>query len=180
MRYVVIGFCVFAAACSGASPTAPTLSAPTSSTATFSSSQRVTTNSEGASKLPFKGTYEGLETVDPVSGHHHLEDVTGNATHLGQFTVTAEWTLGPTGGSGTSTCTPYIRNRTTMYLALIGDVPASSGHELPFSQPTYDSHCYFVWFHRSFGKGSVSEQAIERAPRRASNVSSAAARSCPG
>jgi len=65
-----------------------------------------------------------------------------------------------------------------MYLALIGDVPASSGHELPFSQPTYDSRCYFVWFHRSFGKGSVSEQAIERAPRRASNVSSAAARSC--
>jgi hypothetical protein len=46
-----------------------------------------------------------LETVDPVSGHHHLEDVTGNATHLGQFTVTAEWTLGPTGGSGTSTWT---------------------------------------------------------------------------
>jgi len=105
MRYVVIGFCVFAAACSGASPTAPTLSAPTSSTTTFSSSQRVTTNSEGASELPFKGTYEGLETVDPVSGHHHLEDVTGNATHLGQFTVTAEWTLGPTGGSGTSTWT---------------------------------------------------------------------------
>jgi hypothetical protein len=55
--------------------------------------------------LPFAGTYEGLETVDPVSGHHHLEDVTGNATHLGQFTVTAEWTLGPTGGSGTSTWT---------------------------------------------------------------------------
>jgi hypothetical protein len=55
--------------------------------------------------LPFEGTYEGLETVDPVTGHHHLSDVTGNATHLGQFTVTAEWTLGPTGGSGTSTWT---------------------------------------------------------------------------
>jgi hypothetical protein len=109
MRYVVIGLCVFAVACSGASPTAPTSSA-TAFSATTSSSNQIgrgiaTTKAEGGSELPFEGTYEGLETVDPVSGHHHLEDVTGNATHLGQFTVTAEWTLGPTGGSGTSTWT---------------------------------------------------------------------------
>ena len=39
MRYVVIGFCVFAAACAGASPTAPTSSATTSSATTPSSSQ---------------------------------------------------------------------------------------------------------------------------------------------
>ncbi len=39
MRYVVIGFCVFAAACSGAAPTAPTSSAttPSSIASTFSS-----------------------------------------------------------------------------------------------------------------------------------------------
>jgi hypothetical protein len=38
MRYVVIGFCVFAAACTGAAPTAPTSSATTSSSipSTFS------------------------------------------------------------------------------------------------------------------------------------------------
>ena len=104
MRYVVIGFCVFAVACSGASPTAPTSSATTSSSSQIGGGS-VATESKGGSDLPFAGTYEGLETVDPVSGHHHLEDVTGNATHLGQFTVTAEWTLGPTGGSGTSTWT---------------------------------------------------------------------------
>ena len=52
--------------------------------------------------MPFEGTYEGLETVDPVSGHHYLSDVTGNATHLGRFTVTAEWAIGATGGIGTS------------------------------------------------------------------------------
>jgi hypothetical protein len=51
--------------------------------------------------LPFKGTYEGLETVGTVSSHHHL-DATGNATHLGQFTVTADWTLAATGNFGTS------------------------------------------------------------------------------
>ena len=39
MRYVVIGFCVFAAACTGAAPTAPTSSATTSSATTPSSSQ---------------------------------------------------------------------------------------------------------------------------------------------
>jgi hypothetical protein len=39
MRYVVIGFCVFAAACTGAAPTAPTFSAATSSATTPSSSQ---------------------------------------------------------------------------------------------------------------------------------------------
>jgi hypothetical protein len=39
MRYVVIGFCVFAAACTGAAPTAPT--------------------AIGGSELPFNGTYEG-------------------------------------------------------------------------------------------------------------------------
>src|SRR5258705_764585 len=105
MRYLAIGFSVFAAACAGASPTAPTLSTPTSSTTTFSSGQRVTTNAEGGSDLPFEGTYEGLETVNPVTGHHNLSDVTGNATHLGQFTVTAEWALGATGGIGTSTWT---------------------------------------------------------------------------
>ena len=65
----------------------------------------MTTNSERGSELPFQGTYEGLETVDPVTGHHHLSDVTGNATHLGQFTVTAEWVLGATGNFGTSTWT---------------------------------------------------------------------------
>jgi hypothetical protein len=99
MRYVVIGFCVFATACAGAAPTGPT------SSLSQIGGGVATTEATGGSELPFKGTYEGLDTVDPVSGHHHLEDVTGNATHLGQFTVTAEWTLGPTGGSGTSTWT---------------------------------------------------------------------------
>ena len=98
MRYVVIGFCVFAAACAGAAPTAPTASL----------SQMVggvaTTEAKGGSELPFKGTYEGLETVGTVPSHHHL-DATGNATHLGRFTVTADWTLAATGNFGTSTWT---------------------------------------------------------------------------
>jgi hypothetical protein len=101
MRYVVIGFCVFAAACAGESPTAPTSSASTSSSSQIG---RGIEKTEGGSELPFKGTYDGLETVGTVPSHHHL-DATGNATHLGRFTVTAAWTIGPTGGVGTSTWT---------------------------------------------------------------------------
>jgi len=78
----------FGAACSGASPTAPTAVTPTFSTTTFSSNERVSTTSERGSELPLKGTYEGLETVGTVSSHHHL-DAAGNATQLGHFTVTA-------------------------------------------------------------------------------------------
>jgi hypothetical protein len=51
--------------------------------------------------LPFKGTYEGLETVLTVPSHHHL-DATGNATHLGQFTVRADWTVTTAGAIETS------------------------------------------------------------------------------
>jgi len=97
MRYVVIGFCVFAAACSGAAPTAPT------SPATQIAEGTVTTEAKGGAELPFKGTYEGLETVETASQHHL--DATGNATHLGRFTVTANWTLASTGNFGTSTWT---------------------------------------------------------------------------
>jgi len=98
MRYAVLGFCLFATACAGTTPTGPT------SSLSQIGGGVATTEAKGGSELPFKGTYEGLETVGTVPSHHHL-DATGNATHLGRFTVTADWTLAPTGGSGTSTWT---------------------------------------------------------------------------
>jgi hypothetical protein len=98
MRYVVIGFCVFVAACAGESPTAPT----------SSSSQIgggiVTTDAKGGSELPFKGTLEGLETVGTVPSEHHI-DATGNASHLGRFALTADFTVSGLTGSGTTTWT---------------------------------------------------------------------------
>ena len=61
-----------------------------------------TTAATGGSELPFKGTYEGLETVDAtVPSHHHL-DATGNATHLGLFTLKADWTVTTAGAIETS------------------------------------------------------------------------------
>jgi hypothetical protein len=97
MRYVAIGFCVFAAPCAGAAPTGPT------SSLSQIAGGSATTEATGGSELPFKGKYEGLEKVVTLTSHHL--DATGNATHLGRFTVTADWTLGPAGGSGTSTWT---------------------------------------------------------------------------
>ena len=97
MRYVVIGFCVFAAACAGAAPTGPT------SSLSQIGGGVATTEATGGSELPFKGTYDGLEKVVTPSQHHL--DATGNATHLGRFTVTADWTIGTGGGIGTSTWT---------------------------------------------------------------------------
>jgi hypothetical protein len=98
MRYIVIGFCVFATACAGAAPTGPT------SSLSQIGGGVATTEAQGGSQLPFKGAYEGLETVGTVPSNHHL-DATGNATHLGRFTVTADWTLAATGNFGTSTWT---------------------------------------------------------------------------
>ena len=98
MRHVVIGFCLFAAACAGAAPTGPT------SSLSQIGGGVATTEAKGGSELPFKGTYEGLEKVVTAT-EHQLIDATGNATHLGRFTVTAAWTLAPTGGVGTSTWT---------------------------------------------------------------------------
>ena len=94
MRYVVLGFCLFATACAGAAPSAPTVSLS-------AIGGGAATEARGGSALPFKGTYEGLETVGTVPSRHHL-DATGNATHLGLFTVTADWTVTTAGAIETS------------------------------------------------------------------------------
>ena len=95
MRYVAIGFCVFAVACAGQSPAAPT------SSMSQIGRGNATTAATGGSELPFTGTYEGLETVLTPPSHHHL-DATGNATQLGRFTVTADWTVTAAGAIDTS------------------------------------------------------------------------------
>jgi hypothetical protein len=107
MRYVAISLCVFAAACGGSTPTTPTSSLSLIGGTSATPDARVGTavrQAEGGSQLPFKGTYEGEEKV-VTSTEHQLIDATGNATHLGRFTVTAAWTIGPMGGIGTSTWT---------------------------------------------------------------------------
>ena len=94
MRVIVLGVCLFAAACSGQasnSPTSPTsaslgLASPTG--AGFGPAQTV---ARGGTELPFRGSYTSVIEVPPPSA---VGSVEGNATDLGRFTgtVTAEVT----------------------------------------------------------------------------------------
>ncbi len=110
MRYVVLGFCVFAAACAEL-PSAPT-SPSTGSTHGAAASQAT-----GGSELPFQGTLQATETADGAP--RHLAG-TGEATHLGRFTLTAEFTVTspPPRASGTATWT--AANGDEIFTTLVG------------------------------------------------------------
>lgn len=109
MRYVVLGFCVVAAACAGTSPSAPT--APSSTVLGVAVKPGVgehlgVMEARGGSELPFSGTLQATETVAPDG--LHLLNAVGQATHLGQFTLTSEFTVTPpplSTASGTATWT---------------------------------------------------------------------------
>jgi len=132
MRHVVVGFCLFAAACAGAAPTGPT------SSLSQIGGGVATAEAQGGSALPFKGAYEGEEREpDPtVSSKHHLE-ATGTATHLGRFTVTADWTVtgaGPiettstwTAANGDEFHTSFTRSRATLTFTEIHTILGGTG-----------------------------------------------------
>lgn len=135
MRYVAIGFCVFAAACADASPTSPSASATTPSVSQIDGGMR-TPQAKGGSELPFKGTYQGVESVGTVSSEHHLE-ATGNATHLGRFAVTARWTVTPAGAidtfstwraaNGDELHTTFTRSRVTLTFTEVHTIVGGTG-----------------------------------------------------
>ena len=84
MRLIVLGVCLFAAACSGQSSNSPT--SPTN--ASLGPAQ---TAARGGTALPFSGSFTTVTDVPPPSAHATAE---GTATHLGRFTgtLTAEVT----------------------------------------------------------------------------------------
>ena len=79
MRLIVLGVCLFAAACSGQSSNSPT--SPTN--ASLGPAQ---TAARGGTALPFSGSYTSVIEVPPPSAAGTLE---GTATLLGRFTGTA-------------------------------------------------------------------------------------------
>ena len=81
MRYAVLGLCLFATACAGGDPSAPT--APSSPPGGVG-----LTEARSGSELPFRGTLEASEVhtgAFPVL--HSVLTGTGQATHLGRYTV---------------------------------------------------------------------------------------------
>ena len=78
MRLIVLGVCLFAAACSGKALNSPT--SPTN--ASLGPAQ---TAARGGTALPFRGSFTTVIDVPPPSAHATTE---GTATHLGRFTGT--------------------------------------------------------------------------------------------
>jgi len=117
MRYVVIGLCVFAVACGSEVP-----GAPTSPSSAISGAEA--TEARGGSALPFKGQLQSTEHVvsmppDGSSALRHL-DGTGNATHLGRFTLSADFTVITATGNATGTATWTAANGDQIHVSVVG------------------------------------------------------------
>jgi hypothetical protein len=88
MRVIVLGVCLFAAACSGEVPNSPTSPASASvapASPRSASPGSALTAAQDATALPFRGSFTSFIDVPPPSAHATAE---GTATHLGRFTGT--------------------------------------------------------------------------------------------
>ena len=85
MRLIVLGVCLFAAACSDQALNSPT--SPTN--ASVGPAQ---TAARGGTALPFRGSFTTVIDVPPPSAHATAE---GTATHLGRFTGTLTADVNP-------------------------------------------------------------------------------------
>jgi len=121
MRYLVIGFCVFATACAGTSPTAPTasLSSGAAIPPLSQSGGAAVSQAQHGSELPFKGNLQATEAVDGAV--HHLAG-TGNGTHLGQFTYSADITVDEQTGEGLGTVIWTAANGDQIFAATHGEI----------------------------------------------------------
>jgi hypothetical protein len=120
MRLIVLGVCLFAAACSGQvvdSPTSP-------STAAVAPGQ---THAQGAVQLPFRGTFtgesKGVLNCPPTCPPTILRVIgtdTGEATHLGHFSAVYEDEVDAATASGTGTFTLTAANGDKLFTRYAG------------------------------------------------------------
>jgi hypothetical protein len=96
MRPIVLGICVFVAACNG-----PRLDSPTSpSTAAFGTTPM---EAQGGTDLPLRGSFSSItEFTTPTNARATF---TGTASHVGQFVVNSEGIVEGNTGAGTFTLT---------------------------------------------------------------------------
>ena len=109
MRLIVLGVCLFAAACSGQALNSPT--SPTNASLGLAQ-----TAARDGTDLPFRGSYSSVIEVPPPSAAGTVE---GTATHLGRFTgtVTAE----VTGNTGIGTFTFLAANGDQLSGTFVGE-----------------------------------------------------------
>jgi hypothetical protein len=80
------------------------------------------TEANGGSALPFNGTLQAIEHVvsaDATRAVRHL-DGTGNATHLGRFTLSADFTVTFVTGNATGTATWTAANGDKIFVNVVG------------------------------------------------------------
>src|SRR5690349_4874440 len=90
MRPILLGLCVFAAACSS-----PRVSSPTSPTSTglgIPSLGATQTEAQAGTELPFRGSFTTVTDVPPPSAHVTVE---GTASDFGRFTGTLAAAVNP-------------------------------------------------------------------------------------
>ena len=116
MRYIFVGFCVFAAACANA-PSAPTSPSSSVKDAGVSSPVAEAARATGGSELPVRGTLAASETEDGAL--HHLVG-TGEATQLGRFTLTSDFTVDASTAMATGTATWTAANGDQIFTTTVG------------------------------------------------------------
>ena len=114
MRYLLVGFCVFGAACSGATPTGPT-----SASALNGEAVALTAAAMAGSELPFKGD---LQATEAVEGNLHRLSGTGNGTHVGRFTYAAALTVDEATGQGLGTAVWTAVSGDQIFASTTGEV----------------------------------------------------------
>ena len=119
MRYVIVGFCVFAAACSGTTPTGPTSVSRNTEVSAFNREVVAPMAVRSISDLPFKGDLQATEAVE--GNLHHLTG-TGNGTHVGQFAYAADITIDETTGQGLGTVVWTAANGDRIFASTTGEV----------------------------------------------------------
>ena len=90
MRPMLLGLCLFAAACGSQSLNSPT--SPASMGLGSTGLGLAQTTAQGGTELPFRGSFTTVTDVPPPSAHATLE---GNASHLGRFTGTLAAEVNP-------------------------------------------------------------------------------------
>jgi hypothetical protein len=120
MRYVLVGFCIFAAACSDATPTGPTsVSALNGGVSALNREVVAPMAVRSISDLPFKGD---LQATEAVEGNLHRLSGTGNGTHIGQFTYAAAITVDEATGQGLGTVVWTAANGDQIFASTTGEV----------------------------------------------------------
>ena len=158
MRYLLVGFSVFAAACSGATPTGPT------SASAVNGGAVALTAAMAGSELPFKGN---LHATEAVEGNLHSLSGTGNGTQVGQFGYAAAITVDEETGQGLGTVVWTAANGDQIFASTTGEVLGLEFPNLVLAESANHHGWYrpICWRYRYRRRQSLAESSDRRHQR---------------